>query len=159
MPEETRVRLRVDNEEMIEPEQEEDVEESVEESVEEQRWFIDVDWLKSQGRQLTALASGSLCSDCRKRLTREGGSATQEDVLAAVRECCSGDPDYITGGLPIMESIFRLFLANGNEPLDLIDLGRQLSERRGIDTYRTSIEILSRLLEHDDYYGLRPFQG
>ena len=104
-----------------------------------------------------------MCAKCRKRLTRggdadAGGTPSEEEVLATIRECCATDPDYITGGLPIMESIFRLFLANGNEPLDIIELGRQLSERRGIDTYRTSVEMLSRLLKHDDYYGLRPYQ-
>jgi hypothetical protein len=62
---------------------------------------------------------------------------------------------FITGQLPILESIFRLFLANGNQPLDLEELGRQLSEWRGGDTYRTSAEILSRLLASDQYYGLR----
>jgi len=55
-----------------------------------------------------------------------------------------------------MESAFRLFLANGNQPLDLIEMGRQLSDWRGIDTYRTSVEVLSRLLNKDMYYGIRP---
>jgi hypothetical protein len=61
--------------------------------------------------------------------------------------------------LPIMESVFRLFLANDNQALDLIELGRQLSERRGVDTYRTSVEILSRLLKYDKYYGIRPVES
>jgi len=57
--------------------------------------------------------------------------------------------------LPVLESIFRLFLANGNQPLELEELGKQLSEWRDGDTYRTSEEILSRLLLSDQYYGLR----
>ncbi|GAH99783.1 unnamed protein product, partial [marine sediment metagenome] len=48
--------------------------------------------------------------------------------------------------------------ANGNQPLDLEELGRQLSEWRGRDTYRTSAGILSRLLKSDQYYGLRQVQ-
>jgi hypothetical protein len=58
-----------------------------------------------------------------------------------------------------MESVFRLFLSNGNLALDIIELGRQLSDRRGVDTYRTSIEVLSRLLSHDQYYGIRPVES
>ena len=50
---------------------------------------------------------------------------------------------------------FRLFLVNGNQPLDLEELSKQLAEWRGGDTYRTSPEILSRLLDSSQYYGLR----
>jgi len=65
----------------------------------------------------------------------------------------------ITGELPILESIFRLFLATGNQSLDLEELGKQLSERRSGDPYRTSVEMLSRLLANDQYYGLRQVAG
>ncbi len=51
--------------------------------------------------------------------------------------------------------MFRLFLANGNQPLDLEELGKQLSEQSGEYTYYAPAEILSRLLSHDQYYGLR----
>jgi len=51
--------------------------------------------------------------------------------------------------------VFRFFLANGNQPLDLEELGKQLNEQLEGDTYRTSAEVLSRLLSHDQYYGLR----
>ena len=54
-----------------------------------------------------------------------------------------------------MESVFRLILANGNRPLELEELGNQLRERLDGDTYRTSPEMLSRLLDNDRYYGLR----
>jgi len=35
------------------------------------------------------------------------------------------------------------------------ELGAQLSEWRGGDTYRTSPEMLTRLLNSDQFYGLR----
>ena len=55
-----------------------------------------------------------------------------------------------------MESVFRLFLTNGNQALDLVTLGRQLSDWRGIDTYRTSVDVLSRLFKKELYYGIKP---
>ena len=64
-------------------------------------------------------------------------------------------PGFITSKLPILESVFRLFIANGNQPLDLEELGKQLSEQFGGYTHHASAEILSRLLSHDQYYGLR----
>jgi len=82
------------------------------------------------------------------------GEIPASDLLANIKNCCCQAPDFISGDLPILESVFRLFLANGNEPLNVEELGKQLSKRRGRDTYRTSAEILSRLLESDQYYGL-----
>jgi len=116
------------------------------------RWFIDLDWHLQNNCSLFALAQGSLCPKCQQQLKKEISAA---DLLTTIKDCCSKTSDFINGGLPILESIFRLFLANGNQPLDLEDLGRQLSEWRGGDTYRTSTEILSRLLNSDRYYGLR----
>ena len=126
---------------------------------EESRWAIDPDWFEANNRSLLALIENCLCSKCRKRLDSEEKRGSLDDLMTAVRECCSNETDYITGELPIMESVFRLFLANGNQALDLIELGRQLSERRGVDTYRTSVEILSRLLKYDVYYGIRPMES
>ena len=136
---------------------EEDTEEvSVEQ--EEPRWAIDPDWFEANNRSLLTLVRSSLCSKCRKRLNSEEKWGSLDDLMTTIRECCSNEPGYITGELPIMESAFRLFLANGNQAVDLIELGRQLSERRGVDTYRTSVEILSCLLKNDEYYGIRPVE-
>ena len=115
-------------------------------------WFIDLDWFQQSNRSFFALAQSCLCPKCRERLKGEISAA---DLVTTITDCCSKTPGFITDKLPIVESIFRLFLANGNQPLDLEKLGRQLSEWRGGDTYRTSAEILSRLLERDQYYGLR----
>jgi len=117
-----------------------------------QRWFIDLDWHQQSNRSFFALAQGCLCPKCQERLKGEISAA---DLLTTIKDCCSKTPNFITGKLPVLESIFRFFLANGNQPLDLEELGRQLSEWRGGDTYRTSVEILSRLLASDQYYGLR----
>ncbi len=116
------------------------------------RWFIDLDWHQQSNCSFFALARGCLCPKCQERLKGEISAA---DLLTTIKDCCSKAPNFITGNLPILESVFRLFLVNGNQPLDLEELGRQLSEWRGGDTYRTSAEILSRLLSSDQYYGLR----
>ncbi len=116
------------------------------------RWFIDLDWHQQSNRSFFALAQGCLCPKCQEQLKGEISAA---DLLTTIKDCCSKPPNFITGESPILESIFRLFLANGNQPLDLEKLGRQLGEWRGGDTYRTSAEILSRLLSSDQYYGLR----
>ena len=75
--------------------------------------------------------------------------------MSTIQACCSHTPHFINDRLPIIESAFRLFLANGNQSLDTEELGNQLSELRGGDPYRTSPEALSRLLKNDRYYGLQ----
>jgi hypothetical protein len=118
------------------------------------RWFIDLDWLEQNNRSFLALAQGSLCSKCRERVEAGKKQFSTADLISNIKDCCSKTPGFIIEGLPILESIFRLFLANGNQPLDLEELARQLAERRG-GTYHTSTEVISRLLWNERYYGLR----
>ena len=77
-------------------------------------------------------------------------------MLCLIPFCiCSQVSGFISGEFTILENVFRLFLANGNEPLDLTELSLQLSQRLGDDTYRTSPGILARLLKNARYYGIR----
>ncbi len=115
-------------------------------------WFIDLGWFQQNNRSFSALAQSCLCPKCQERLK---GEILAADLVTTIKDCCSKTPGFITGELPILESIFRPLLASGNQPLDLEELGRQLVQWRGGDTYRTSAEILSRLLRNDQYYGLR----
>ena len=121
-----------------------------------QRWFIDLDWYQQNNRSFFVLAHSRLCAKCRERLK---GEVSPAELLSTIKDCCSKTPGFITRELPILESIFRLFLANGNQPLDLEELGKQLSQWRGGDAYRTSAEILFRLLSSDQCYGLKPVPG
>lgn len=123
---------------------------------EEQNWHIDVGWLEQNSRSFSSMAERCLCPDCRKWFKNEQTRPSAEELFANIKDCCSGTTGFISGTTPIMESAFRLFLANGNQSLDLIEMGRQLSDWRGIDTYRTSLDVLSRLLNKDMYYGIRP---
>jgi len=120
-------------------------------------WFIDLDWYRQNNRSFLALAQGCLCPECGERLKE--GEISAADLVTTIRDCCSKTPDFITGKVPILEAIFRLFLANGNQPLDLEEMGRQLSDWRGGETSGTSAQVLSRLLERDQYYGLRQAPG
>ena len=117
------------------------------------RWFIDLDWYRQNNRSFLALAQGCLCPECGERLKE--GEISAADLLITIKDCCSKTPGFITDKLPILGSVFRLFLANGNQPLDLKEMGKQLSDWCGGETYRTSARVLSRLLDSDQYYGLR----
>lgn len=118
----------------------------------ESRWIIDLDWYEQNHRSLFDLARHSLCTKCNEKLQKKK-KAGLDDVLTSIKDCCAKNPDYITGKLPIMESLFRILLANGNHPLDVEEMSEQLSERRGGDTYTASPQLLTRLLSNDRWYG------
>lgn len=119
-----------------------------------QRWFIDLDWLEEHNRSFLALAQGNLCSKCTKK--RKGNEPmSPAELISRIEACCGKASDFISEELPILESIFRLFLANGNKPLSPEELSKQLAKRLGGDSRRTSVEILSRLLRDEHYYGIR----
>ena len=119
------------------------------------QWFIDLQWLKTNKRSFSTLAGDKLCPKCRKKLKADMGEVKPADLLKAIQSCCSKNADFITPGLPFQESIFRVFLANGNKPMTLTELGKQLVQRRGADTSRTTVAFLSRLMQNDDYYGIK----
>ena len=120
----------------------------------ESRWFIDLDWFLRSGRSFLTVARDCLCPKCRERLMGDEGEVLDTELLATIRDCCSQAPGFITHKSPILESAFRVFLANGNQPLGLEELHGQLAERWEGDAYRVAPEVLSRLLSNDQYYGL-----
>ncbi len=117
------------------------------------RWFVDVAWYRQNNRSFSLLAQNYICAKCRKKLGQDISAVPPRKLLNTIKGCCADTPGFITQKLPIMENVFRLFLANGNQRLSIEEIRQQLVERLG-DTYRTSPEILSRLLAKDHYYGL-----
>ncbi len=129
------------------------VEESLGTEQGEVSWFIDLNWYEQNSRSFLTLAQGCLCPRCRERL--KAGEISAADLVANIRDCCSQLPGFITGDMAILAIMFRLFLANGNQPLGLAGLSKGLSEWLGGETHRTSAEFLSRLLKDERYYGIR----
>lgn len=39
---------------------------------------------------------------------------------------CQWEPDYITRDMPLSQSILRLFLANNNQPMSVVEMARRL---------------------------------
>ncbi len=118
-------------------------------------WFIDTQWYEKNNRSLLDLAQSSLCLKCVEKLGKKRKKTALSEVLVAIKDCCSKLPDFVTARMPIMESVFRILLANGNRPMTVEDIGRELSERRGGDNYAGSPQMLTRLLYNDHWYGFK----
>ena len=117
------------------------------------RYFIDLDWYQQQERSFATLAESRLCPTSRKKEKTKSEAA----LLRTIRQCCSKRDGFITPNMPLLEMIFRLLLANGNQPLELEQMQEQLQKWLG-DTSNSrdlSVPKLKRILNNDQYYGLR----
>jgi hypothetical protein len=130
-------------------------EEELSEQPPETSWCISPDWFEQNNRSLSTLIRDRLCSKCITKLKDKKKAESTDAVFSVIRECYSHTPDFVNDRLPILESIFRLFLANGNQPMRIEEMGKELNRMRGVDLYRTTPENLRRLLKSDRYYGLR----
>lgn len=79
----------------------------------------------------------------------ETAEVTRMDGLEhLIREHCSRQRGYLHAGLPLVDAVFRAFLANGNTPLT----PRQLASLLG----RSAETILRTLAGREVYKGLQP---
>ncbi|MDD5190084.1 MAG: hypothetical protein PHE50_03465 [Dehalococcoidales bacterium] len=121
----------------------------------EDKWLIDIDWLEANDRSFSVMAANYLCPKCRKKLKVDKVETTAADILKSLKSCCSKSDEFITADLPLQESAFRVLLGNGNKPMPLEEIGRELNIRRGVDTYRTAPTVLYRLINNDRHYGFK----
>ncbi len=117
-------------------------------------YFIDMNWYQEQERSFTLLATSRLCPSSLKRKIPKSETA----LLNTLRQCCSKWEGFVTPSMPLLEMIFRLLLANGNEPLALEQIQEELQQRLSDTSGPRDLSIpkLKRIIEEDRYYGLRP---
>jgi hypothetical protein len=117
------------------------------------RYHIDLDWYNSSNRSFATLAESRLCSDCRDKKTKKKKDKSDGALLAALKDCCAKKPDFITPHLPVLETVFRLFLANGNEPMTVTEMGQELRQLR-LESFAPGPDVLRRVLSNEGFYGL-----
>jgi len=126
------------------------------------KFHIDLTWWEKQHRDIRVLMHDLLCAECRENVGNvleprmvdvvdpDTAEVTRVDAIwEAIRACCSVRQDYITAETPLLDSVFRLFLANGNKPLSVQELYERL-DKRPPET------ILRVLTKGQVYLGIRP---
>lgn len=124
------------------------------------RFHIDYSWWQRSSEDLRMYLLSHLLPEQRERLSQsdeqrivdyvdpETGEVTQLDELGLAIQIAAEDPNFINPQTSMVDSIFRVFLANGNEPLT----PRQLAQRTG----RPASVILKTLSGARVYKGIRP---
>jgi hypothetical protein len=141
------------------------------------KYFIDRSWFDSQQLSFDDIVVERMCDTCRGRL----GEMVEErytvfdkktgrmsfDVrkvpygsnpIKVIRDCCGKKKGFITPDMPTLEAIFRIYLANGNQPMPLAHVREQLAEwcpGGGCQWLMLPLETLERIVAHDHYYGLK----
>ena len=124
-------------------------------------YHIDFDWWSQNDRDWRVYLHSFLCPEHREAYSNidlddqvdwvdpDTAEVHQIDGLQNVLIThCAKQQSFITHQTTLVDSVFRLFLANGNTPLTAVELGEQLG--------RDSMLILRTLSGTRVYKGLRP---
>lgn len=113
---------------------------------------IDQEWYQQGGRSLPVFVRSRLCPSCQQQLGPENGL---DDLYRALGDCCSEKEGFLSFRLPLKERCFRLFLANGNQPLTLRQMSEKLGQPEEMGSFGVPDSALQRVIEADQFYGLR----
>ena len=125
-------------------------------------FHIDFDWWAKNDRDWRVYLNSLLCPEHQEAFANweEGQTIDWIDPeTAEVRPIdgiqhillthCAKQPEFVTEQTALVEAAFRLFLVNGNEPMNARELGEHLN--------RPAMTILRTLAGPRVYKGIRPF--
>jgi hypothetical protein len=129
-------------------------------------FHIDYEWWERESRELRIYLLTHLCPEHRAQFESiaetaiidwvdpETGEVQRLDGLQHVlRTHCAQQPGYVEEHTSVVDAIFRVFLANGNQPLSAVELADRIGRKGQGGT------ILKTLSGARVYKGLRPIVG
>jgi len=125
-------------------------------------FHIDFGWWEHNDRDWHVYLRSLLCADHQQSLAdvQEGALIDWIDpqtaevkpvdgIQHALMTHCALQPDFVTEHTTIVEAVFRVFLVNGNQPMNAQELSKRLN--------RPAETILRTLAGPRVYRGLRPY--
>jgi hypothetical protein len=124
-------------------------------------FHVDFDWWGQNDNDWRVFLRSLLCPEHQQALAdvQEGAMIDWVDprtaevqqvdgIQHALMTHCALQPDFVDPHTAMVEAVFRLFLANGNQPMNAVDLSRILN--------RPAETILRTLAGPRVYRGIRP---
>jgi hypothetical protein len=125
-------------------------------------FHIDYDWWEHSELDISVELRTHLCREHKQAFGQTFGAAEEIDWIDlttgevqrvnglqhVLHIHCSRQADYVHDDLPLVDAVFRVFLAGGNKPLNARELGRL--------TGRSPERILRTLGGRGTYKGIRP---
>ena len=140
-------------------------------------YAIDPDWFREHDFVFEECAQARMCESCLARADEEveerytvfdqkTGRASFDirrakygaDPMRVIRDDCSKKRNYITPDMPTLEAVFRVLLANGNQPVRLAEIREQLAEwcpGGGCQWLLLPPAQLERVIRHEEVYRIR----
>ncbi len=128
-------------------------------------FHIDFAWWERHGREYSVYLRSHLCEEHQSELgLQENGDDSLLDwvhpctaqvsrldrLQYALRSHCSRQPEFLTKRTSMVDAVFRVFIANGNQPLTVPELAVLIGREGKVNT------ILLTLTGRRVYKGLRP---
>ena len=125
------------------------------------KFYVDYSWWERSDEDLRMYLLSHLLPEQRDRLSTaevgsvidyidpDTGEVSQLDELQVAIKRASDDPNFINPQTSLVDSVFRVFLANNNMPMT----PRELSEKTG----RNASTILKTFSGMRIYKGIRPY--
>lgn len=126
----------------------------------ETRFHVDYSWWEKSSDDLRTYLLSHLLPEQRERLSQtdevrtvdyvdpDTGEVLELDELGLAIQIAAEEDNFINQQTPLVDSVFRVFLANGNLPMTPVEL----AERTG----RSANTILKTLGGAKTYKGIRP---
>jgi hypothetical protein len=126
------------------------------------KFHIDYDWWERESREFRVYLTSHLCPEHQAAYAEYSGEVvdaidaetaeirSEDGVQHTLRTHCSQADDFITPHTSLVDAVFRVFLANGNQPLSPEELAERIKRPGQANT------ILRTLSGARVYKGLRP---
>jgi hypothetical protein len=127
-------------------------------------FHVDFDWWKQNENDWHVHLRGLLCAEHRDKLAgmptgtmidfvdpETAEIRPMDGLQQVILAHCARQPEFVTGQTQLVEAVFRIFLANGNSPLTVMELAERLG--------RPANTILTTLSGPRVYRGIRPMLG
>ena len=125
------------------------------------RFFISEEHAASNGAALPLLIANRLGYMDRQALEEEPTADSDvQPLIDLIIASSSHAADYLLPDTPLKEALFRIILANGNEPMDAEEISSILSERWAMSAYPRNLspQVINRLLENSANYCIVPVE-
>ena len=131
------------------------------------RFHIDFDWWERHGREYRVYLRSHLCEEHQTEFgpDEDGGDRLLDwvhprtaqvmrldRIQYTLRNHCAGEPEFLTKHTSMVDAVFRVFIANGNQPLTVLELAARVGREGRENT------VLRTLAGHRVYKGLRPLR-
>jgi hypothetical protein len=127
------------------------------------KFHIDFDWWERESREFRVYLASHLCpehqlayadyagDDVIDAIDQETAEVRKEDgIQHTLRTHCAQLPEFITTHTSLVDAVFRVYIANGNQPLSPEELAERIKRPGQANT------ILRTLSGARVYKGLRP---